>query len=93
MPRVPANPRILLVEDDRPAAQALAKLLRADGFDVDMAFDGAEAVGKLARGAPPDALVTDVRMPRADGIAVARYARGRSPEIPVIFVTGYPELA
>src|SRR5262249_36591032 len=40
----------------------------------------------------PDALVTDLRMPHADGVAVARFARSRRQDLPVLVVTGYPEL-
>lgn len=84
---------LLLVEDEAHTARLLAKMLREDGFAVEVALDGADAIAKLTRDALPDALVTDFRMPLVDGVAVARYARARRPDMPVVFVTGYPQLA
>lgn len=85
--------RLLLVEDEVQTARLLAKMLREDGFEVEVAFNGADAIGKLTRDLLPDAIVTDLRMPLVDGLAVARYARARRPGILVVFVTGYPQLA
>src|SRR5262249_3795971 len=61
------------------------------GFEVELAIDGATAIGRLARGPVPDILVTDLRMPYADGCAVAEYGRARRPGLPIFIVTGYPE--
>lgn len=83
---------VLVVDDDVRAARVLARMLREDGFDVELAIDGAAAIGRLARAPIPDVLVTDLRMPHADGVAVARYARSRRHDIPVLVVTSYPEL-
>jgi CheY-like chemotaxis protein len=83
---------ILLVDDDARTARVLARMLTDDGFDVELATDGAAAIGRLGRAPIPDVLVTDLRMPHADGMAVARYARSRSPAMPVILLTVYPEL-
>jgi len=84
---------ILVVDDDVRTARLLARMLREDGFEVELAVDGAAAIGRLARSPMPDVLVTDLRMPHADGAAVASYARSRRPGLPVLVVTGYPELA
>ncbi|MBI2391346.1 MAG: response regulator [Deltaproteobacteria bacterium] len=84
--------RVLVVDDDVRTARLLARLLGEDGFEVELATDGAAAIARLSRTPLPDALVTDLRMPHADGIAVARYARSRNPRMPVFIVTGYPEL-
>ena len=83
---------ILVVDDDARTARLLARMLREDGFDVDLALDGAAAIGRLARSPMPDVLVTDLRLPYADGVAVASYARSRQPRLPVLVVTGYPNL-
>jgi two-component system response regulator MprA len=82
---------VLVVDDDIRTARLLVKMLREDGFDVELANDGATAIGRLARSPTPDVLVTDLRMPYADGHAVARYGRSRRPGLPVFVVTGYPE--
>lgn len=84
--------RVLVVDDDVRTTRLLAKLLMEDGFEVEVAADGATAIARLSRGPLPDLLVTDLRMPHADGLAVARYARAQAPSIPIFIVTGYPEL-
>jgi two-component system response regulator MprA len=83
---------ILLVDDDVRSTRILARMLREDGFDVELAIDGAAAIGRIARSPLPDVLVTDLRMPHADGMAVVRYARSRRADLPVLIVTGYPNL-
>ncbi len=70
----------------------LARMLREDGFNVEHAIDGAAAIGRLARSPLPDVLITDLRIPHADGMAVARYARSRRADLPVLFITSYPDL-
>jgi len=84
--------RVLLVDDDRRNARLLARMLREDGFVVEVLLDGAAAVGRLARDPLPDAIITELRMPHVDGIAVARFARSRRPDVCVMFLTGYPNL-
>lgn len=85
------RPRVLLVDDDRRSAGLLAKMLRDDGYDVEVAVDGAAALARLTRSPTPDALLTELHLPHADGVAVARYARSRRPTIPVFLLTGYPQ--
>jgi CheY-like chemotaxis protein len=84
-------PSILLVDDDVRAARLLVRLLEGDGFEVELATDGAAAIARLTRLPGPDLLVTDLRLPYADGLAIARYARSRNARLPVFVVTGYPE--
>ena len=83
--------RILVVDDDVRTTQIFALMLREDGHEVAVAHDGAAAIERLREAMIPDILVTDIQMPRADGFAVARYARERFPGLPIFFVTGYPE--
>ena len=85
-------PTLLLVDDETRSARLLAKMLREDGYAVEIAFDGAAAIGRLARRPLPDVLITDLRMPHVDGVAVASYDRSLAPTIPVVFITGYPQL-
>ncbi|MGK4000909.1 response regulator [Sorangium sp. So ce1024] len=86
------QPLILLVDDDVRTARLLARLLEDDGFLVELATDGAAAIARLAHTPVPDILVTDFRMPHADGIAIARFARSLRPDLPLFVLTGYPEL-
>lgn len=83
---------LLLVDDEARSTRMLAKMLRDDGFDVEVAFDGASAIGRLARPPIPNALLTDVRMAAVDGVTVAKYARSLDEHMPIIFITGYPQL-
>jgi CheY-like chemotaxis protein len=84
---------VLVVEDDGRSARKLAQMLREDGYEVEVATDGAAAIGRLSRSPLPNILVTDLSLPHADGAAVARYARSLRRDIPVLVVTGYPQLA
>ena len=88
----PTRPTILLVDDDSRSARLLARMLREDGYDVELTFDGATAIARLSRDPLPQMLLTDFRMPHVDGNAVAQYARSRSPSMPIVFVTSYPDL-
>jgi two-component system response regulator MprA len=83
---------ILVVDDDVRTARLLVRLLRDDGFEVEMCTDGACAIARLGRHPLPSALITDLRMPHVDGMSVARYARSRSPQMPIFVTTGYPNL-
>ena len=87
------TPLVLVVDDDARTARRLAQLLREDGYAVEVAGDGAAAVGRLSRLPLPDVLITELQLPHVDGEAVARYARVGRPNISVFFVTGYPQLA
>jgi CheY-like chemotaxis protein len=81
--------RILVVDDDVEALEALSELLEVAGYDVDRATHGADAF-PLAEGCPPDAIFVDLAMPQVDGYEVARRlaASERTKHIPVIAVTG-----
>ena len=86
------RPLVLLVADDVRNARALARMLREDGYDVDLASDGAAAIRRLTHGPLPDVMITDMTMPFADGLTVTRHARPRRAGLPVFVVTGYPDL-
>lgn len=82
----PGRKRILLVEDDIPARDVLASVLGAR-YEVVVAGDGAEGA-EMAAELPPDLILTDVTMPRLDGVAMVRQIRERQGlRVPVIFLT------
>jgi len=82
-------PRTILVVDDEPDLVAnCERLLRRLGHTCLEAHSGLEAVELISREAP-DLVVTDLRLPGADGLAVARHAGGQVPPIPVILMTAY----
>ncbi|MGE3840709.1 MAG: sigma-54-dependent transcriptional regulator [Vicinamibacterales bacterium] len=83
------HPRhVLLVEDEAPLREAWAAQLTDAGFAVVEAATGEEAVARLATFAF-DVVVTDLRLPGIDGVAVLDAARERYPDILVVVVTGY----
>lgn len=81
--------RILLVDDDFEVNEALAMLLRRDGYLVSCALSGQEAIDQLATNPEVDVVLTDLGMPDINGWAVAGAAKDRSPEMPVGLVTGW----
>ena len=78
--------RILVVDDEPAVRTALERALAPEGYDVDMAADGAEALDRLAA-APPDAVVLDVGMPNVDGLEVCRRMRQAGDRTPVLMLT------
>ena len=84
------RPLVLVVDEDARSASLLARLLDADGYDTEVARDGAAALARLARQPSPHAVVTDFHLLHADGLAVGRYARFRRPDVALFVVTGYP---
>lgn len=85
-------PFVLLVDDDLRTTRRMADMLREDGFAVEIARDGAAAVARLSRSPIPDAVVTELTTAHADGVAIGRFARARRPGMPVLVLTGYPNL-
>jgi two-component system, OmpR family, response regulator MprA len=79
--------RVLVVDDERAMRDALRRALTFEGFDVEVAADGEQALDRLAHGASIDLVLLDVLMPRLDGIEVARSLRKRGREIPILFLT------
>ena len=84
--------RIMLVEDDRPLAEALTTLLVAAGYAVDTVHDGAsaEALGAVERF---DLVILDLNLPEMDGLSVLRALRARADDAAVMILTarGAPE--
>ena len=78
--------RLLVVDDDPALARTLRRALGIEGYEVECAGDGAEALQRLA-GAHFDAVVLDVAMPRLDGLAVCRSMRARRDRTPVLMLT------
>jgi two-component system response regulator MprA len=78
--------KLLVVDDDPALARTLRVALGIEGYDVECAVDGAEALQRLAA-ARFDAVVLDVSMPRLDGLAVCRRMRERRDRTPVLMLT------
>src|SRR5262245_26620410 len=80
--------RVLVVEDSPTQAADIRFLLEDAGLDVDLAGDGHAALASLQEGLP-DLVVTDLQMPRMDGLALVEAVRGRYPTVPVVLITAH----
>jgi CheY-like chemotaxis protein len=84
--------RILLTEDDDSVRAFVSRALELDGHDVETACHGVEALERLtASDGGFDLLVTDVKMPLMDGIALAHEASGQWPGLPILLMTGFAD--
>lgn len=84
--------RILVVDDEEPLRTLVARGLGMDGHSCVTAADGAEALDVLvAEQGRFDLLLTDIRMPLMDGIALALAAKAQFPELTIMLMTGYAE--
>lgn len=84
--------KILIVDDERDIVKALMIRLQSKGYEVVVAYDGAQGVF-MAHKENPDLILLDIRMPAGDGFSVAEKLK-QSEEtraIPIIFLTGSPE--
>jgi two-component system, OmpR family, response regulator MprA len=84
--------RILVVDDDRAVRESLRRSLAFNGYEVDLASDGAEALERVAQ-ARPDALVLDVMMPRVGGLETCRRLRADGDDVPVLVLTARDSVA
>ena len=84
--------RVLLVDDDSAVRNALRRVLEHRGYNVFPCSSGAEALEQLALGGY-DAMVSDVRMPGMSGLKLLRAVREHDLDLPVILVTGNPDIA
>ncbi|MBA3729037.1 MAG: response regulator, partial [Actinobacteria bacterium] len=73
--------RVFLVDDEPSVREAVARALRMEGYEVDLATDGAEALAMLAS-YTPDAIVLDVLMPNVDGLEVCSRLRAAGDRTP-----------
>jgi len=83
-------PTILVVDDDRDHSKALAKIFERAGYRVSTASDGQEGLMILTERAY-DLIITDLKMPRVNGLDLLRNIRALSPQAAVVILTAYGE--
>ena len=84
--------KILLVDDEEPVRGFLKRGLELDGHQVATAVDGSDALERLTEEAGGfDLMLTDIRMPIMDGIALALAAKRDFPDLPILLMTGYAD--
>jgi two-component system response regulator MprA len=79
--------KILVVDDERAVRDSLRRALELQGYQVELAADGAEALAQLEANGQPDAVLLDVLMPGIDGLEVCRRIRRGGNEVPVLMLT------
>ena len=88
----PATTSLLLVEDDRKLVRALERGLAREGYEVDVAYSGEEALERVG-GRTYDAVVLDVMLPGADGFEVCEAMRREQRTLPVLMLTARAAMA
>jgi signal transduction histidine kinase len=91
MTPITANARILVVDDEPPVLLTLKAILEQEGYAVDAAAEGATAL-RMVREHRYDLVLTDLKMPGVDGMAVLKGVRNLSPETVTVMLTGYGSL-
>jgi CheY-like chemotaxis protein/glycine cleavage system H lipoate-binding protein len=82
---------VLVVDDERTVCNSCRKILTQEGYQVDIALSGEEALRKV-KGNGFDVVITDWKMPEIDGMEVLRIVKKNHPDIIVIMITGYPSV-
>ena len=86
--------RILVVDDERAVRESLRRALELEGYDVELAADGQEALDRLENESEqaPDAVLLDVLMPALDGLEVCRRLRRTGSTLPILMLTARAEV-
>ena len=79
--------RILVVDDERAVRESLRRALELEGYEIELADDGQEALYRLETDEQPDAVVLDVLMPGLDGLEVCKRLRRSGSKLPVLMLT------
>jgi two-component system response regulator MprA len=82
-----AHVKILVVDDERAVRESLRRALELEGYEIELAEDGRQALDRLVAEAEPDAVILDVLMPGMDGLEVCRTLRGQGSRLPVLMLT------
>jgi two-component system, OmpR family, response regulator MprA len=84
--------KILVVDDERAVRESLRRALELEGYQVDLAEDGEEALERLSGSSVADAVILDVLMPGIDGLEVCRRLRADANGVPVLMLTARAEV-
>jgi two-component system response regulator MprA len=83
---------VLVVDDERAVRESLRRALELEGYHVELAADGQEALDRVAADGEPDAMILDILMPGIDGLEVCRRMRREGRRLPVLMLTARDEV-
>lgn len=83
---------ILLVDDEKAVRTIVSAMLERSGYDVLAVADGSAAMAALQERCDIDLVIADYRMPGMDGLGLVRRIKERTPDLPVVMLTGYGDL-
>jgi two-component system response regulator MprA len=84
--------KILVVDDERAVRESLRRALELEGYEIELAGDGSEALDRLEANGDPDAVILDVLMPGLDGLEVCKRLRRAGSRLPVLMLTARDEV-
>jgi two-component system chemotaxis response regulator CheY len=90
-----SNGLVLVVDDEPDVRKVVRMTLEKAGYDVIEAEDGEQAIGRIKEGENPivlDVIITDIRMPKINGVEAINYFQKEWPSVPLIVLTGFPDL-
>ena len=87
-----ASMKILVVDDEPAVRESLRRALELEGYEVDLAVDGEDALARLEQPTDPDAVILDILMPGIDGLEVCRRLRADARTVPVLMLTARAEV-
>ena len=79
--------KILVVDDERAVRESLRRALELEGYEIELAEDGSQALERLEAEPEPDAMVLDILMPGVDGLEVSRTLRRKGSKLPILMLT------
>jgi two-component system response regulator MprA len=84
--------KILVVDDERAVRESLRRALELEGYEIELAGDGSEALYRLEANGEPDVVILDVLMPGLDGLEVCKRLRRAGSRLPVLMLTARDEV-
>jgi len=87
--------RVLIVDDEPDVRKVVRMTLEKAGYDVIEAEDGEKAIEAINQGENPlilDVIISDIRMPKINGVEAINYFQQQWPRVPLIVLTGFPDM-
>ncbi len=87
--------RVLIVDDEPDVRKVVKMTLTKAGYDVIEAEDGEKAIAAIKEGENPlllDVIISDIRMPKVNGVEAINYFQQQWPSVPLIVLTGFPDM-